>query len=267
MAFSGSLLFTRHLSAMRSVPPVARDSGLFNIDLPAFPKGDDRLELLEGLEMLEDLDRQSAIDSSMSLLDVGGSVWPCAAILCTWLRSNQQLVRGASVLELGSGTGACGLYAAGLGASRVLLTDGSEGLLQLIAANRERNERLLLNSSVAIAHLQWNDVPPPAGPWDLVIGSDLTYGYEPGVHVALAATLIELLRGVGSPPRVLLAHQHRDRKPSEAVMCWDDRDETIRRFSEAAAAVGLAVEQVLSHMPAPNSEAREISIIEVRLAS
>jgi len=250
------------------MPLVARDSGLFNIDLPTFPRSDNRLEVLEGLEMLEGLDRQSSIDSSMSLLDVGGSVWPCASVLCTWLHNNEQLVCGASVLELGSGTGACGLYASGLGASRVLLTDGSEGLLQLIAANRERNARLLPSTSrVDIEQLQWNDVPAPAGPWDLVIGSDVTYGYEPDAQVALAATLSELLRAAGSSPRVLLAHQHRDRKPDEAVARWDDRDETIRWFSEAAAAVGLEVSQLQSQMPPPDSEAREISIVEVRLAS
>ena len=44
-------------------------------------------------------------------------VWASAPVLCEWLSG--ELKPGDTVLELGSGTGAVGLYAAALGASRV----------------------------------------------------------------------------------------------------------------------------------------------------
>jgi hypothetical protein len=57
--------------------------------------------------------------------------WPRLSQLGFHVGKHADDVAGASVLELGSGTGACGLYAAALGASRVVLTDGREGLLPL----------------------------------------------------------------------------------------------------------------------------------------
>ena len=61
----------------------------------------------------------------------GGRVWHCAPVLCRWMREAAAALSGAAVLELGSGTGACGLYAAGAFASRVVLTDGDERLRAL----------------------------------------------------------------------------------------------------------------------------------------
>lgn len=56
---------------------------------------------------------------------VGGRVWTAACTMCEYLKqSAAPQLDGASVLELGSGTGACGIFAAALGARRVVLTDG-----------------------------------------------------------------------------------------------------------------------------------------------
>ena len=79
---------------------------------------------------------------------VGGEVWPAAAALCTWLSEHAAEIRGAHVLELGSGTGVCGLYAAALGASSVTLTDGgSDDLLELARSNVEMNRNLMPRDS------------------------------------------------------------------------------------------------------------------------
>ena len=52
-------------------------------------------------------------------------------------------VKNSHVLELGCGTGAAGLFAAALGAQRVLLTDGQAPETQLAALNARRHAELL----------------------------------------------------------------------------------------------------------------------------
>ena len=105
------------------------------VNIPPLPSGD-WLRLRDGPSLLEELHDTTRTGD---LASVGGTVWPAAATLCTWMRAHAEDVKGASVLELGSGTGACGLYAAALGASRVVLTDGREGLKALQDDNFRRN--------------------------------------------------------------------------------------------------------------------------------
>lgn len=47
----------------------------------------------------------------------GEYVWPASLVMCEFLKRNPELVKGKRVLELGSGTGIVGLYAAKLGAN------------------------------------------------------------------------------------------------------------------------------------------------------
>ena len=139
-------------------------------------------------------------------------VWPPATALCRWLCSVAHALKGARILELGSGAGACGLFAAALGASRVLLTDVDEpALLALARSNVEKNAALLpADTSVDVQGLVWGSVAPE-GPWDWIIGSDITYvarGME-----RLCQTVRQVLERAAelgcTPPRVILAHQDR----------------------------------------------------------
>ena len=149
-------------------------------------------ELCEGLEDAED---NESAESLEELFSVGGTVWPCAAALCRWLSENrEQTVRGARVLELGAGTGACGLYASACGAAHVTLTDHTPRLLKLMEKNCERNTLagnlpgLGTATTISFEGFSWNASPRPKGQFDLVIGSDVRLhgAFQPS-HVARAA--------------------------------------------------------------------------------
>ena len=143
--------------------PIMSATSFLNVALPALPGGG-RLEVIEGLEDAgEDEDEEALAD----LLSVGGTVWPSAAALCRWMCDHATCVRGANVLELGCGTGVCGLFAAALGAKHTVLTDGSRRLLALSMANREANmlrgnlPGLGTSVTVDTAHYLWNHSPLP----------------------------------------------------------------------------------------------------------
>eukprot|EP01043_Picozoa_sp_COSAG02_P094629 COSAG02_NODE_31050_length_540_cov_0.882086_1_plen_93_part_00 len=79
-----------------------------------------------------------------------------------------------NVIELGAGTGAVGLTAAQLGATHVVLTDQHT---ELSAANIRDNE---LGEIARVARVDWTDtstweVARNAGPWDVLIASDLFF--------------------------------------------------------------------------------------------
>jgi len=139
---------------------------------------------------------------------VGGRVWASAPVLCDWLLT--QDLRGERVLELGSGTGACGLFAAARGAEAVTLTDGGpDVLLELLAANVERNRRHLGAADVRCQRLNWGEGAETSLPADfsLVLGADVTY--DDDAHAPLCKTLAAVLAAQKkAPPRVVLAVEH-----------------------------------------------------------
>ena len=69
----------------------------------------------------------------------GMSIWRGSEVLAEYLKQNPEIVHKKSVLEIGAGVGLVGLTAHHLGASRVLLTDGDEKVLENLRQNVLRN--------------------------------------------------------------------------------------------------------------------------------
>lgn len=139
---------------------------------------------------------------------LGTELWPAARTLVAYLeRERRMAARAHRVVELGAGTGACGLAAALVGATDVLLTD-KPSLLPAMQANAAANGL----AHVRCAALEWSVHGLRSD--ELLEGSDLVlmsdclnpvYGEQHAV--ALAATLHALL------------------SRAEAQRCFDDDDD------------------------------------------
>ncbi|KAJ1456421.1 putative methyltransferase-domain-containing protein [Pelagophyceae sp. CCMP2097] len=211
----------------------------------------------------------------------GAQVWPAAASLARWVAANVApaedasledrlvvkpaadrpveengipLLRNSSVLELGSGTGALGLWVgAALGAGRVTLTD--KALKSLRQGNIERNRHLFPNSAdVRDVDFAFGDDTSDIRGHDVILASDVTY--DDAAHAALVRTLAELL--ADGAPLALLAHQHR---PVASVLGGRS---VLRHFEAAAAAGGLSLETVWTE--APFGDFGRIDVMRISLA-
>ncbi|OMJ08036.1 Protein N-lysine methyltransferase METTL21A [Smittium culicis] len=86
------------------------------------------------------------------------------------------LIRGKSVLELGSGTGLLGLVCSTIGATETLLTDMNKDVLNLLKINSKINSETA--KCVSVKELDWfsdDDMSELKGKYDVIIGSDLVY--------------------------------------------------------------------------------------------
>lgn len=100
----------------------------------------------------------------------GEYVWPAGIIMCNFLKRNPDVVKGKRVLELGSGTGITGLYAARLGAEHVTLTDFVDWNIETIKINIKKNH---LSHKTEPRWFKWGTSLREK--WDVIIGSDITY--------------------------------------------------------------------------------------------
>lgn len=93
--------------------------------------------------------------------------------LCEFIGKNVKLFNGKNVLELGSGTGICGIMAAKIGAN-VIMSDNNPFSLELIEKNIKLNNIKAHFMEIAWANREHltkmfsNDI-------DCIIGSDLCY--------------------------------------------------------------------------------------------
>jgi len=122
----------------------------------------------------------------------GSSLWASSPALILWMCSDPSrlsLIRGKSILEIGSGLGFVGLALGALGARRVLCTDLPEQQA-LLAHNVQANAsgRCKVESTPFV----WGTPPPPAigRHYDLVVACDVLYDEA---HVEPLATSLAAL--------------------------------------------------------------------------
>lgn len=144
---------------------------------------------------------------------VGFKTWGSAFLLAQKLQTiavtHLSGLSAPSVLELGSGTGLAGLVAAALWSTDVVLTDLPE-ILPNLAQNAETNKFAVESrgGSVTIEELNWADVQPHQGNYEVVMAVDALYSIE---HAGLLAPAIDGCLGYGKGARVLIATPLRDK--------------------------------------------------------
>jgi hypothetical protein len=154
-------------------------------------------------------------------LGKGGFCWDAAFILGEHViahqdewncrsanRSHENDQEMTTVLELGAGTGLCGLMVAKATSANVLLTDLPE-LLGLMKDNLQRNHPY--QSNVEARTLQWgNKADYQGAPYNVILGADIVASlYDP---VALAHTLYDLS---GPDTKIYISSKSRLDKPHE----------------------------------------------------
>ena len=107
----------------------------------------------------------------------GVTLWAASIALAHEVAACSAEFRGASVLELGAGTGLPGIAAASLGA-RVVQTDNNPVALHLARRNLDRNGLAGVQQRQA-NWTEWSD----AARYDRIIGSDILYSAEMHPHL------------------------------------------------------------------------------------
>ncbi|MEW5307564.1 MAG: hypothetical protein WDW36_009952 [Sanguina aurantia] len=156
--------------------------------------------------------------------EAGAVVWDAALVLAHYLIRLSEIgscrVSGRVCVELGAGTGAVGLVAAGLGASHVILTE----LPHLVPYLRDNVEVNSLGCSASVAALSWgNDAElaslrrslPGLRPCAVLLASDVIY------EAAHLEGLMRTMRALMDDSTLLLLSIE-DRAPAEGWR-WRDR--------------------------------------------
>lgn len=144
---------------------------------------------------------------------VGGHVWRSSKVLGDHVRE-RSLAAGCDVIELGAGTGLCGLMCTRLGARSVLLTDLPD-LIPVLSLNARLNEDLHGGTSprASVAALCWgSELLPKEARAVLGLSSRLLILlseciYNPACNELLVVTLRDLL-GACSSALAVLAHRY-----------------------------------------------------------
>lgn len=220
---------------------------------------------------------------------LGGTVWPAAGVLCQHLLNHTAVFtaekengRTTSILEMGSGTGAVGLFAAANGAFVTLTehkppvvairpmvaysVDGipevepdatSDRLLRLLQENVNANLQHFRHPPT-VAELDWTHpehakrLATSVPPFDLILASDVTYDSQ--LHNALAFTIAQFL----SPSSTcLVAHEKR-------VLSLRGNDSQLESFQSVLADHELTVVDQVRRTIQDEKGRHEVTILDIQ---
>ncbi|KAI7753570.1 hypothetical protein M8C21_003362, partial [Ambrosia artemisiifolia] len=158
----------------------------------------------------------------------GLMLWESARLMATVLASNQTIVSGKRVLELGSGCGGICSMIASKTACLVVPTDGDNKALELLKENVSSNLDKSLSSKLHIRQLNWGNKEhiesvkklSDNNGFDVIIGTDVTYVAE--AIMPLFQTAKELISSSegdeeGLKPAFILCHIFR-RVDEESIL-------------------------------------------------
>eukprot|EP00761_Pharyngomonas_kirbyi_P001436 gb/GECH01001440.1/.p1 GENE.gb/GECH01001440.1/~~gb/GECH01001440.1/.p1 ORF type:complete len:226 (+),score=58.93 gb/GECH01001440.1/:1-678(+) len=162
---------------------------------------------------VESFGRTISIEQDLINGGLGANVWDASLVLCKYFENTSKFPPGfwkkKKVLELGSGTGLCGIVLALLGAE-VWLTDKNE-LLSLIEHNVSLNCEEI-RSRIHIQELLWGEPIPKEIEnifFDYIIGSDVVYPVISLWH-SLSKSLFDLCSEEHTT--VIFSYELRERK-------------------------------------------------------
>ncbi|CAO4374162.1 unnamed protein product [Caenorhabditis nigoni] len=134
-----------------------------------------------------------------TVTDVGGVIWDSALMTIHYFFKHSAKFEGKKVLEVGSGTGVCGIALAALGAD-VIITDLPERI-PLLEKNLAANKHLTGNR-VKVEVLDWMTDKIPDG-LDLVLAVDCVY------YNSTITPLIDLLKNCDAK-EIIVVSEERD---------------------------------------------------------
>lgn len=125
------------------------------------------------------------LQSASTDFDLTGQlVWPGARLLNDYLSDNSEILRGCSVIELGSGVGVTGILCSRF-CREVMLTDHNEEVLKILKKNielHESSEKSNACGGLIAEKLEWGNsdqlsqiLQKHLGGFDLVLGADICF--------------------------------------------------------------------------------------------
>eukprot|EP00742_Colponemidia_sp_Colp-10_P004244 GILJ01004528.1.p1 GENE.GILJ01004528.1~~GILJ01004528.1.p1 ORF type:complete len:243 (+),score=25.99 GILJ01004528.1:206-934(+) len=137
----------------------------------------------------------------------GLKIWPASDVLCRYIFKYSDEFVNKRVIELGAGTGICGIVAATF-SRHVAITDGNDIVVELLNANLQANQP---KGSMEAQMLYWGASSSSLQPfltqhWDWIIGADLMYNT---VAVELLLQTAKALLQSNPQSRFILTHRRR----------------------------------------------------------